>query len=109
MLSPFSSDPMVLLAPGLRAEIQREAHGMDVKIELAEDKFVVSTRTHSVGIPYDQLLDAFHNDNYDRIKKAANDAVRYLRSLICGNYAKRRAFRAKQRSILIHRRFHGQR
>lgn len=92
---------MALLAPGLFQRIKKEAAGIPISVTHEFDKVTVSMGANSIGIPHAGLLAAFENDDYAAIDRAAVRAVRYLESLdMKQQFARRRAFRTKQRSIL---------
>jgi hypothetical protein len=104
LLAPasFSSDPMALLGPGMRARAIKEAKGMEIEISYEFDKMVVSSGKHKIGIRRDVIISSFANDDYAAIDRAVVGAVRYLRSRPLSSL-KRRSFRTKQRSILARR------
>ena len=98
--SPFSSDPMALISPGMKMKIMRESNGQPVDVEFGFDKITVSMNGKSIGISREGLINSFYNDDYDAIDRAAVGAVRYLRVLDPRRqFAKRRKFRTKQRNM----------
>lgn len=98
-----SDDPssISLLFPGMHRIIRKEAAGRPVSIEHEFDKITVSMGGHSIGIPRSVFVNAIENDDYAALDRAAVGAVRYLKSFDGRQqFAKRRAFRTRQRSIL---------
>ena len=92
------------LFPRMRQVMMHEARGMDLSIQREFDKITISSGTKSIGIPHSSLMSSFERDDYDAIEHAALAAIRYLKSFdMTRQYARRRAFRTKQRNIIARR------
>ena len=97
--SSFSNNPMALIAPGLRADINRIARGRHVEVEHGFDGITVRMEDSSTLIPFDRLHKAFANDDYAAITAEARYAVLYLSALDGKEQVvRRRRFRTKQRN-----------